>query len=182
MENEGFNEQVVKRKNGAKQLIIKIIAVVILLMIPFIAAAIALATRIQYIMIVGGFVFLFGIYFVWLTFSYQKVEFEYSVAGNDLDIAKIIALRKRKKVCRVPINEIIELTQDEEKINNVRVLKTFIAARDINSQGENYFALFNDPAYGKCLLVFTPNEQILEGMKAKLDKKIVLRLFYNRDI
>ena len=82
----------------------------------------------------------------------------------------------------MPISEITELTRDEEKINSVRVLKTFFAARDINSKGESYYALFNDPAYGKCLLVFDPNEQILEGMKPKLDKRIVLRLFYNKDV
>ena len=113
MENQVFNEQVVKRQNGSKQLMIKIIAVVILLMVPFIAAALAIITQMQYIFVVGGFVFLFGIYFVWLTFSYQKVEFEYSVAGNDLDISKIIALRKRKKICSVPINEITELTNND---------------------------------------------------------------------
>ena len=182
MENQGFIEQVVKRKNGTKQLVIKISAVLILLMVPVIAAVLTVATGIAYIMWVGLFVFLGGIYGVWYTFSCQKVEYEYSVTGNDLDIAKIISLRKRKKICRVPISEITELTRDEEKINSVRVLKTFFAARDINSKGESYYALFNDPAYGKCLLVFDPNEQILEGMKLKLDKRIVLRLFYNKDV
>ncbi len=179
---EGFNEQVVKRVNGPKQLIIKIIAVFILIMIPLLFAGLAIITRIQYLVIVGGFLFLGGIYVVWYVFSCQKVEYEYSVAGNDLDIAKIISLRKRKKVCRVPINEITELTKDESKIENIRVTKTFIAAHNLKSKDENYFALFNDPAYCKCLLVFTPNEQILEGMKPMLDKTIMLRIFYNRDI
>ena len=89
---------------------------------------------------------------------------------------------KRKKVCTVPINEITELTNDEEKINKIRAAKTYIAARDINSKGENYFAIFNNPAYGRCMLVFTPNEQILEGMKPKLNKELMLRLFYNKKV
>ena len=59
---------------------------------------------------------------------------------------------------------------------------TDIAARDINSKGENYFALFNDPAYGRCMLVFTPNVQILEGMKPRLNKELMLRLFYNKKV
>ena len=74
------------------------------------------------------------------------------------------------------------LVRDEEKINKLRAAKTFIAARDINSKGENYFALFNDPAYGRCMLVFTPNEQILEGMKPRLNKELMLRLFYNKKV
>ena len=79
MENQGFIEQVVKRKNGTKQLVIKISAVLILLMVPVIAAVLTVATGIAYIMWVGLFVFLGGIYGVWYTFSCQKVEYEYSV-------------------------------------------------------------------------------------------------------
>lgn len=178
---EGFNEQVVRRVNKPKQLMIKIVAVFALLMIPVIAAALAIALHIQYIMVVGGFLFLGGIYGVWYVFTSQKVDFEYSVAGNDLDVSKVISLRRRKKICTVPINEIEELTKDEKSIENARITKTFIAARDIDAKDENYFALFNNPAYGRCLLVFTPNEQILNGMRPHLDKSLVIKLFYNRN-
>lgn len=177
---EGFNEQVVKRVNKPKHLIIKIISVITLFMIPFIGAGLALSTRVQYIFVVSIFLFLGGIYGVWYVFSLQKVEFEYSVAGNDLDIARIISLRKRKRVCCVPINEITELTKDEQIINHMRFTKTFIAARDIDAKNENYFAAFNSPAFGKCLLVFTPNENILEGMRAHLNKQLVIKLFYQK--
>ena len=44
-----------------------------------------------------------------------------------------------------------------------------------------YYAVFNSAAYGRCLLIFSPNEQILEGMKRYLNKDIVLKLFYNRN-
>lgn len=174
----GFNEQVVKRVNKPKQLIIKIVSVLVLVLTPFVFAGVAILTGIQYIFVVGLFLTLAGIYIVWYIFSQQKVEFEYSVAGNDLDIAKIISLRKRKPVCRVPINEITELTTDEKKIENVRVTKAFVVPRDTDAEDENYYALFNSPAHGKCLLVFSPNEQILEGMKSHLDKGLVIKVFY----
>lgn len=178
---EGFNEQVVKRVNKAKQLLIKIFAVVILISIPFIGAAIAIATHIQYIFVVSIFLFLGGIYGVWYVFTSQKVEFEYSVAGNDLDVCKIIALRKRRLVCRVPINEITELTKDEKAIDAMRFTKTFIAARDVDAKDENYYAVFSSPAFGKCLLVFTPNQNILEGLKPHLNKTLVIKLFYQNN-
>lgn len=174
----GFNEQVVKRVNKPKQLVIKIVAVLIVVMLPFIAAGIAILTGVQYIFVVGLFLTLAGIYGVWYVFSLQKVEFEYSVAGNDLDIYKIISLRKRKPVCRVPINEITVLTREEKEVENVRVTKAFVAPRDVDTKDENYYALFNSPAFGKCLLVFSPNEQILDGMRVHLDKLIVHELFY----
>lgn len=177
---EGFNEQVVKRVNKLKHTVIKIASVLIWISVPFIFAMIAILTRIQYFMVVGFFVFLIGIYIVWYVFCQQKVDYEYSVSGNDLDISRIINLRKRKIVCRVAINEIEELTKDEKKIENARVTKTFMAARDADANDENYYALFNSPAFGKCVLIFTPNEQILEGMRPHLNKSIVVKLFYSR--
>ena len=177
---EGFNEQVVKRVNKPKHLIIKIAAVTIEVLIPFIFAAIALATGVQYFMIVGLFIFLFGIYGVWYTFSQLKVDYEYSVAGNDLDVSKIISLRKRKLICQVKINEITDITRDEKEIENLRVHKTFIAPRDVDAKDENYYVLFNTPAFGKCLLVFSPNEQILNGMRPRMDRDVVLKVFYKR--
>lgn len=175
---EGFNEQVVKRVNKGKQLAIKIIAVAIWLLIPFLGAAIAILTQVQYVFIVGIFVFLAGIYGLWYVFTSQKVEYEYAVAGKDLEIAKIISLRKRKKMCRVAINEIEELTRDESKVDRARFTKVYTAARDTDAKDELYYACFNDPAYGRCLLVFSPNEQILDGMRPHLDKRLVIELFF----
>lgn len=175
---EGFNEHVVRRVNKPKHLLIRILTILGLILIPVIAVFIAYLTNIKYIIMVGFFLFLGGIYMVWYIFSSQKVDFEYSVSGNDLDISKIVALRKRKRMCRVPINEIDVLTKDEEKIDRMRFTKTYVACRDTDSKGENYFAVFNSPAYGKCLLIFTPNQQILDGMKPRLDKTIVIDLFY----
>ena len=71
----GFNEQVVKRVNKPKQLIIKIVAVLIVVMLPFIAAGIAILTGVQYIFVVGLFLTLGGIYGVWYVFSQKESRF-----------------------------------------------------------------------------------------------------------
>lgn len=178
---EGFNEQVVKRAKKPKNLIIKIIAVMLLVLVP--ASCIMLAYVITtYLIYVGFFLFLIGIYLVWYVFTSQKVEFEYSVSGDELDISKIISLRKRKRICKVKIREIEKLEKGEKSINGMRFSKSFIAAADIDKDEDNYYAVFNSPAYGKCLLVFTPNEQILQGMKGYLNKDIMLKIFYNKNV
>ncbi len=174
-----FNEQVVRRANKPKNLIIKIVAVLLLILVPATIFALAFVIT-AYLVYVAFFVFLGGIYAVWYVFSIQKVDFEYSVSGNELTVAKVIALRKRKNICKIQINEIERLEKDDTEIKKMRFLKTFIAARDIDAKDENYFAVFNSPAYGRCLLVFTPNEDILNGMKPHLNKNIVVQLFYKR--
>lgn len=174
-----FNEQVVRRTKKPKNLIIKIVAVLLLILVPATIFALAFVIT-AYLVYVAFFVFLGGIYVVWYVFSIQKVDFEYSVSGNELTVAKVIALRKRKNICKIQINEIERLEKDDTEIKKMRFLKTFIAARDIDAKDENYFAVFNSPAYGRCLLVFTPNEDILNGMKPHLNKNIVVQLFYKR--
>lgn len=177
---EGFNEQVVKRANKPKNLIIKILSVLILIMIPIVFSVLAFVIT-AYMFYIGLFLFMGGIYVVWYIFTSQKVEFEYSVAGDELEVAKVISLRKRKRVCKVPIREIEQLEKGEKSVDGKRFTKSFIAARDIDADDENYYAVFNSAAYGKCLLIFSPNQQILEGMKRYLNKDIVLKLFYNRN-
>lgn len=176
---EGFNEQVVKRVNKPINLIIKILSVMLLIAVP--VACVLLAYVITaYLIYVGLFLLMGGIYVVWYVFSSQKVEYEYSISGDELDISKIISLRKRKRVCKVSIRDIEKLDKGEKTIENMRFSKTFIAARDIDKDDENYYAVFNSTAYGRCVLIFTPNEQILEGMKKYLNKDIMIKLFYGR--
>lgn len=176
---EGFNEQVVKRVNKTKNTIIKIVSILALITVPTICVLLAYVIT-PYMIYVGLFLLLGGIYAVWYVFTSQKVEYEYSVVGDELDIAKVVSLRKRKRICKVQIREISQLEKGEKSIENMRFTKTFIATRDIDKDDENYYAVFNSPAYGKCILIFSPNEQILNGMKSYLNKDIMIKLFYRR--
>lgn len=177
---EGFNEQVVKRATKPKNILIKILSIVILISIPIIFSLLAFMVT-AYMFYIGLFLFMGGIYVVWYIFTSQRVDFEYSVVGDELEISKVISLRKRKSICKVPIREIEQLEKGEKSVDGIRFIKSFIAARDIDDDSENYYAIFNSAAYGKCLLIFSPNQQILEGMKKYLNKDIVLKLFYNRN-
>ena len=176
---EGFIEQVVKRDKTAKTLAIKVIAVVLLFLIPLTVIYIARFINF-YLVLVGFFLFIGGIYVVWWVFSSQRVEYEYSVAGDTLDVAKIISLRKRKRVCRVNIKDIELLEQGDQNVRNAHFRKVYFAARNANNVKENYYAVFQVAGYGKCLLVFNPNEIILEGMKPYMNKDVMLKLFYNK--
>ncbi len=178
---EGFNEQVVHRATKPKNIIIKIISVLLLITVPLVCVMLAYVI-VPYMIYVGLFLFLGGIYAVWYVFTSQKVDFEYSVSGDELVISKVIALRKRKKICNVPIREIDKITKDEKEVADIRFNKTFLAAADIDSKTDNYFMTFSSPAYGRCLLIFSPNEQILQGLKPFLKKDLIIKLFYNRSV
>ena len=109
---EGFNEQVVKRTNNLKHTLIKVLSILLLITVPLTCVLLA-GIITSYLAVVGFFLLIAGIYVVWYVFSCQKVEYEYSLAGDELDISKIIALRKRKRICKVPVREIDILGKGE---------------------------------------------------------------------
>ena len=176
---EGFIEQVEKKNKNAKSLIIKIMSVVLLLTVPAVFVIIAPFTNF-YLALVGLFLFIGGIYVVWYVFSMQKVEYEYSVIGDTLNIAKIFDLRKRKRLCRLEIKDIEMLEKGDDKIKTMHFRKVYEAAKDVSDTKENYYAVFNEIAYGKSLLIFNPNDTVLKAMKPYLEKSIMLKIFYGK--
>ena len=168
--------------NKPKHLLIKILAVFLLVTVPLGCALLAPVVGVPYLIYVGFFIFLGGIYAVWYVFSLQKVDFEYSVTGDELIVAKIISLRKRKLLCKVRIREIERLDKGEQTIEGLRISKNFEAARDIDKENENFYAVFNSAAYGKSVLIFSPNEEILQAMKRYLNREIVVKLFYQQKV
>lgn len=175
---EGFNEQVVKRDKTAKSLFIKIAAVVLLFAVPL--SFVLLGRIIPYMAMVGLFIFIGGIYVVWWVFTSQKVEYEYSINGDMLNIAKIISLRRRKRVCDINIKDIELLEVGDQTIRERHFGKLYYACKNPADVTTNTFAVFADPVYSKCLLVFNPNQAILDGMKPYLRRELVVKLFYHK--
>lgn len=175
-----YFEQVVKRKRNAKSIGIIVLTVFMLFCLP--ALCIALAYIIQaYFIYIGLFVLIIGIYLAWYIITSQRVEFEYSVNGGMLDIAKIVSKRKRKRLARIDIKEIDLFCKfNDKRIQEKNYAKQFYVAEDPKDKENTYAAVYSDPARGRCLLVFTPNEKIREGMKPHLKKDIVLEMFYHR--
>lgn len=174
----GFIEQVVKRDKSMKSLTIKILAVVLLFIIPITLTMLAFFFSWAYLIMVALFLFIGGIYIVWYVFSCQKVEYEYAVAGDSLGVAKIIALRRRKKMCSVNIKDIELLEKGDENIKNRSFAHVFHAVKNTNNAQENYYAVWRVPARGNYLLVFNPNEKVLQAMKPYMNKDLMIQLFY----
>ena len=174
-----YNEQVVKRDKTSKTLLIKIAAVVLLFLIP--AFFILMARFVPYLAMVGFFLFIGGIYIVWWVFSQQKVEYEYSVVNDMLRISKIVTLRKRKAVCQIPIKEFKSMEKGDKNIKNRHFRKVYVAAKNESDTSENTYAVFQNPVYGSCLLVFNPNENIINAMRPHMNQELIKQLFYNNN-
>lgn len=173
-------EQIVKKAKTGRDTLIKILIIVGLLLIPFVFYGISIITNTPYFVIAGIFAFAFGVYGAWYFITSLKQEYEYCITNNNLTVDKIIAMRKRKIVLSIDVKTIevfCKLKEFDYKSNKFN--KEFFAG-DEKDEDNLYACVLTTKKWGKCLLVFSPNEKIIKAMKPYLNKDIVLKLLYGK--
>ena len=166
-----FNEQIVVRKEGAKE--------ITLLLLTYIASFI-----LAVVFIFMGTIFIplsfilfcmaFGaIALGWFLGTKQYVEFEYSVTNGELDIDKIVAKRKRTRIITVK-SQTFETggVFVAEKHAHANYRTRIYAGEDLSQN--NMFVTFNHHKLGSTLLVFSPNEKIVESLRPFMSRNIEL--------
>ncbi len=183
---EGFCEQVVKVKKGTKHVLLCLLLIGgFLLPIVWLMAMFYLtagAGQADYFFALFALVLaMLGAFVIWAVIPrILKVEYDYSVYGSDFIVAKVTAKASRKRKLKVEIKHIEKLSKlSDEDIPNTKYVKKFDFTGG-HDASEVYFAEFRLPQKGLCLLLFVPNEKILEGMRPYLNRDIALKLFYGR--
>lgn len=103
-------------------------------------------------------------------FTIFDIEYEYAVTNGEIDIDKIIAKRKRKKMLTVNAGtfETFAKIENGNLPDNNDNRTVFML-----SGGENeYYADFNHSEYGKSRLIFSPNEKMLDCINPYLPRSI----------
>ncbi len=170
-----FTEQIVKRKFNGKDWLIclgaSVAAFVLIYISIFILLPLTMMPLIPLLVIAGC---IYGIYWV---YSFRNLEFEYSVTNGDLTVDKIINKRRRKRVVSFDVREAEEMGKyDANRLAQREVDKRLIAS--VSDTGENaWYILARTPKYGRTLLVFSPNEKVLDGIKAGLPRQLRFDVF-----
>ena len=162
---DGFCEQVVKKKNGIKEKIKTALALVVCACIELLFLFIYAIEPDPFwlfsvIIIAVGVVALL----LFILPRINKVEFDYAVVGNKLRIDKVINKATRKKVVSIEINKV----EDMDALSELHLSKEKFAKKRDCSDGNHdssYYCIYREPDRGKCLLIFSPAENIIEGMK-----------------
>lgn len=183
---EGFCEQVVKVKKGTKH-VIMCLALIAAFLIP-VVFLMALFYRAAMEGVYDYFYPLFalvlamiGAFVIWAVVPrILKVEYDYSVYGSDFIVAKVTAHASRKRKLKMEIKHVEKLAKlTDEDIPRNKYAKKFDFTGGHDAR-EIYFAEFRLPEKGLCLMLFCPNEKILEGMRPYLNREIALKIFYKR--
>ncbi len=170
-----FTEQIVKRKFTGKDWLISLGSVVAAFILIYISIFILLPlTRLPMIPLLVILGSAYGVY--WLISS-RNLEFEYSVTNGDLTVDKIINKRRRKRMVSFDVRDAEEMGKyDAAKLAQRETDKLLLAAEDETSEN-TWYIMARTPKYGKMVLVFSPNEKVLDGIKAGLPRQMKIDVF-----
>ncbi len=118
-----------------------------------------------------GFAIACGIvYLSYLLFISFDIEYEYILTNDELDIDKITAKRKRKRLVTVNYKLFKNFSKyNYNEINNKNCDKIICACSNIKND-DTYYAEVNHKKLGYIIIVFSPNQKIIEQINKYTNK------------
>lgn len=168
--NDVFIEQLIKKKPTMQDTLLKALIVfggVSICCVALMFITSAFFGSIAMLVAVGA------IYFAWVLITSMNLEYEYIYTNGEIDIDRISGKRRRKRITTVKITsfEFFE-KYDHEKQRSQKYDVKIMACTDINDPA-TFCAAYRGKENKHCLLVFTPNEKLLESISALHRRKRV---------
>ncbi|NLY19379.1 MAG: hypothetical protein GX045_10710 [Clostridiaceae bacterium] len=162
-----FIEKIVKRRKDIKDHLITAAVISGALLLMFIALNIEILAGVSMFIVVGiGY----GAYYF---ITSRNTEYEYAVTNGDLDIDKIIAQRKRKRVFSANCKdfEIVARLKSQHYTPQYRNFKNKMDFTGYIGNDDVYFVVLhynNQPT----ILFFEPSEKMLNNFKTFIPRKV----------
>lgn len=167
-----FIEYLVKKKNTTKTY---------LLYIGIILATIVLSAILLYLsLLINSLSFIFlllvagVIYGAWYLIGKLRIEYEYIVTNGEMDVDKIMAQRKRKRLVTVKLKdvEVFAPVHGDHKHEFEKSVPLVIDACQDIADKSAYFLIINHPKKGMLKLIFTPNQKVIDSAKMFAPRKV----------
>ena len=166
---DSFVEQLVKKKKSPAQIAAMVATALV--------ALVLIAGCVLFMAILGIFAALAIAaiaYGAWYLLTAQNIEYEYCITNGDIDIDRIVAQRKRKRIVSVAGRKIESAGRyTPEKWSGRQVDRTVIAAPSANEEGLYYFS-YHSKKRGHTLVVFQPNDRVKDAVYDSLPKLVQL--------
>jgi hypothetical protein len=163
-----FHEQIVKKQNSGLRLL-AMIGVIVGFSLALIATFLFLSFLFPMTMLI-----LAGLaYLGWYIITGFNIEYEYILTNDELDIDKIIAKRKRKRLISIKMSNVSDFAKltDANADAGSRTL--------VDCAGEEFHKVimdFKHERMGECRLLFTPSEDMTEQMVKVLPRTLRQKL------
>lgn len=125
-----------------------------------------------------GLLAAFGaVYGAYVLVTNMNIEYEYALTNGEMDVDKIIAQRKRKRLATVRCREVEDFGRYKASEHQNKTYEHKIMACDHPDSEDLWFFVFRHKEKGLTLLVFNANDRMIEGMKSYLPRPIFHRVF-----
>lgn len=150
-----FCEYIVKAKRKVKDNIISVLGILVAAILIFFSFAFMFHFSSIVVLIDAAIV-----YGVYMLITHFNIEYEYILTNGELDIDRIIAKRKRKRVFSMSVKEfeVLEPIKQNESYTNVLDCSSRIKGQDV------YYGIFSKDGK-KQTLIFNPPLKMVENMK-----------------
>lgn len=161
-----FIEYMVKKKKQAKDYLLTLLIAFAAALLMFVAFFGLLGVAPQFASIILLLVVGIGYGAYWLITSFN-IEFEYSLVNDEIDVDKIINVKRRKRLTTVKIRglEAFGKKSDGTMGNYLKdsSLERIYACRDIN-ESDVYYAVYSEKDKRK-IIFFNPSEKMVDAIK-----------------
>ncbi len=169
-----FVEQLVKKKRGVKEILIVLASILGAIVVLWLMTFAFILPFIGFGVFAVCVVFMYLLYF--LVTSINQ-EYEYGFTNGILDVDKIINMRKRKKMLEINVRK-MEVMGDRKasefpKYMSDSSVKKVYACTHKDAE-DLCFLVFMDESGKNCMLLFNPNEKIVDAIRRYNPQKVVL--------
>jgi len=168
-----YIEYLVKQKKTAQTTILKILIVIAVIFFSFVMLALSMQySSMSFIFLCLIAVAIFG---TWFLFTSLKLEFEYIVTNGEMDVDKIIAQRKRKRLVTIKFREMEIMApangNHKNEFENKAIKVTLDASSSVTDKG-TYFIIARTVQRGKIRLIFNPDARIIKNAQSVAPRKV----------
>ena len=168
---DNFAEQLVRKEETSADknkrtltVIVGIFAVILLAFLSFLQLDKPLIAFLGMVLAAGAG---YGTYF---TVQGSYVEYEYTFTNGELDVAKIVAKKKRYEMLSTEVKQFTAFGKYDDGMEESDDMTVVMATDNIASH--EYYADFQHEEYGLTRLVFVPDERMLENIRKFLPGKL----------
>lgn len=164
-----FIEKIVAKRKDGKDALLNIGIVLGALILMIVAMNVPVINQMALLVAVG-----IG-YFAFRLITSRNVEFEYVVTNGDLDIDKIVAQRKRKRIFSSSCKnfDIVAKVKSSHYTPQIQSIKNKIEAVSTMAADDVYFITLNYKGEGT-VIYFQPDERMLNNFKTFIPRKLML--------
>ncbi len=164
-----FIEHLVKKKTTVLDVLIRIGLILAALVTLTLVFAVPSDSAWSMVAVFAACAAIFG---GWYVFTGLSIEYEYAVTNGEIDIDKIVAQRKRKRLITIKAQSIEKIGKYTPDIHMPEDIQTKLIVCDSIKSPDVCYLIFRHREQGRTMVIMNMPERIFAGVKNYLPREI----------